>query len=240
MKKKNYEWKGKTIMKIKMKSIKKAAGIILLIFAMLIPAISVQADVDFFYLTNYYTSYPTYSPYIQPLCIVTDGKITNKKSSNPAVAKIQMVLNTERPSDQNVCLDIKKPGSTIISFKVGSDQYFRRISVIKYQNALASVKLGKTTLPVTKFKKDSNYYTKYSKYAGQKLKFQVTAKKGWKILDISYFDRVPEHEIIDVKNGGYITFHKKVKVDPDYPPYISICLMNTKSGRIQYQDIQFK
>lgn len=227
-------------MKIKMKSIKKTVGIMLLVFTMLIPAISVQADVNFHYGTNYYTLYPVYHNYSEPLCLVTNGKVKSIKSSNPAVAKIEMCYDSENPSNEWVDLEIKKPGSTIVSFKVGSRQYFRRISVVKYQNALTSVKLGTNALSMTKFNKDSNYYAKYSKYAGKKLKFQVTAKKGWKIEDISYWDRVPEHDIINVKNGGYITIKKGLKIDPECPPYISICLMNTKSGRIQYQDIEFK
>lgn len=85
-------------------------------------------------------------------------------------------------------LKLKKPGTTTVSYKIGSKTYKTKITVAKYINPLKSVKITK----VKSGKNIANKLIKSSTASAIKLsktiknsKLTLQAKSGWKIASVS-------------------------------------------------------
>ena len=133
------------------------------------------------------------------------GKISNVKSSNKSVAKILNYGNTDNKynyfhssptalknrKDSYISYQVKKPGSSTISFKVGSKTYKSKIKILKYVNPLSS-------LTITGFNDGKSFHKKFNqatdidlevKKSVSNAKLTVKAKKGWVITGLRSISR---------------------------------------------------
>ena len=131
----------------------------------------------------------------------------NIKSSNSKVASIYSVsrnknisleknLEEKKGSNEskwetysyNITIKMKKPGKTVISFKVNKKTYKATINVIKYSNPLKTAKitgLGKGNLAS---RLNKHHYTNFKPVNKKNLKGTFVAKKGWTIEAVEFFD----------------------------------------------------
>lgn len=105
-----------------------------------------------------------------------------------------------------ISLDVKKPGSTVISYKIGSKTYKTKITIKPYVNPVSSVTMtgvngGKNFASLTN-KRDyaSVSLTKASKNAVVKVK----PKSGWKVRSITVSDEKTGdyHEVYNYGSKG--------------------------------------
>lgn len=115
------------------------------------------------------------------------GNITQLKSSKSSVAS---VFKKKEYGDNQIYLMLKKTGKTEISFKYKSKTYKTKITVNKYKNPIASVKVGSTILSASKFKTRSVQTLQYSKYANKKVKVAFNLAKGWEFKEIEDPDKI--------------------------------------------------
>jgi len=116
-------------------------------------------------------------------------KLSSLKSSRSSVATVTGVDNYGDYS--YIEFKAKKPGTTTITFKVGSKKYTSKVTVKNYTNPAKTVKIsgvskGKNIASKTK-KKTYAYNLKLSKTT-KKAKLKVKAKSGWKLMDVFVYD----------------------------------------------------
>ena len=148
------------------------------------------------------------------------------KSSNPKVA-------TAKAKSQMLEVVAKKPGKTTITVKKGSKSYRCKLTVAKYASPVSSIKIGKTTISGKKFNKNAYIYQKYSKYAGKKVAINVKAKKGWKLLELSYGQRNWK-KAKNIKNGSTV----RVKGGAGFG--VLACMQNTATQQIEFVIVLYK
>ena len=107
------------------------------------------------------------------------------KSSNKSRIKISYV------STNMITYTVKKPGTAVISFKIGSKKYRTKIYGKKYQNpaksvVITGVKNGARTNLASLTNKNTSSKQLHLKKTVKNPKVQVKAGKGWKIQWISY------------------------------------------------------
>lgn len=107
------------------------------------------------------------------------GKVTLLKSSSSSKAKLaKSELKNDGKTETILYVKPKKVGTSTLSLKVKSKTYKIKVNVKKYQNPLASVKVGNKTLNMSKLKKTSNYKLSYAQFAGKKQKISVKMQPG--------------------------------------------------------------
>lgn len=129
--------------------------------------------------------YPSssYRPANQPMfaMVYTGQKLSNLKSSNPSVLKISskkgIGLNKKYTG---IYLDLKKTGTSTISYKSGNITTTAKIVVKKYVPPFSSIKLGKLNV-TSKLKTNNTYNLSYSKYKNKNLKLSYKVPKDWTI-----------------------------------------------------------
>ena len=107
------------------------------------------------------------------------------KSSNKSRIKISYV------STNMITYTVKKPGTAVISFKIGSKKYQTKIYGKKYQNpaksvVITGVKNGARTNLASLTNKNTSSKQLHLKKTVKNPKVQVKAGKGWKIQSVSY------------------------------------------------------
>ena len=124
-------------------------------------------------------------------------------------------------------------GKTTITVKKGSKSYRCKLTVAKYASPVSSIKIGKTTISGKKFNKNAYIYQKYSKYAGKKVAINVKAKKGWKLLELSYGQRNWK-KAKNIKNGSTV----RVKGGAGFG--VLACMQNTATQQIEFVIVLYK
>ena len=91
-------------------------------------------------------------------------KVTTK-SSNPSLGKVV------RYKYSDGCIEIrfiaKKAGKATITTTVGKSVFKTKVTVLKYNNPLSSIQLGKATISGKKFDKTNQITLNYKTYAGK-------------------------------------------------------------------------
>ena len=108
----------------------------------------------------------------------------------------------------NVVANVKKTGTSTVSFKTGGKTYKIKVTVKKYKNPISSVKIGNTTIRGSKFKSTSNYFLKWSKFKGENTKVTVKLAKGWKFCHKEFDDESGKLRPVILAYPG--SFPKKV------------------------------
>lgn len=144
----------------------------------------------------------TYASANQPILSVVPNsqKITGLKSSNPSVA----TLFTKKGSGQakgSTCifLNLKKSGTTTISYKAEKKVFTTKFIVKKYTSPISSLKLGSLNLS-SKFKSNNIYTLSYTKYKNKSLKLNYKAKTGWDV-SIDYMRKLGDMKADMIKNN---------------------------------------
>ena len=118
-------------------------------------------------------------------------------------------------------LEPKKAGKSTITFTYRGKKYKATVTVLKYANPVASVKVGAKTY-ANPFKSKAFVNTKTKLFKGKT--FKVTPKAGWKLAFIKcYYLSGDTGRLKTIKNGGKLPDAKVIS-------YISIVLKNTKTG----------
>lgn len=134
-------------------------------------------------------------------------KITGIRVANPKILSAK-AGKSEYGNKYGVCLDVtvKRAGRTTITYKVKEKagrkrtySYKVKVRAYKYQNGLASLKIGKKQLAPLFKEADTATYSRPGKAITGKL--SVKAKKGWKIDTILYYNGGKDGF---VKNGAKI------------------------------------
>lgn len=123
-------------------------------------------------------------------------------------------------------------GTSTLSLKVKSKTYKIKVNVKKYQNPLASVKVGNKTLNMSKLKKTSNYKLSYAQFAGKKQKISVKMAPGWKLEEM-YYMRKTGQKTETVKNGGSVLLKGGAGFE------FHIVVTNKKTGQLETVDLFF-
>lgn len=165
--------------------------------------------------------------------ISSTSKMKNLKSSNTAVATVSQ---RKYRGSYYVDINLKKAGTTIVSFKEKSKTYRVKVIVKKYVNAVSSVKIGATTLPSSKFKSHAVINLNYSKFAKKKAKVTIKLKNGWELAGNSfwYFQKGWTQYSINNKNK------KKITIKGGKGFGIGFSAVNTSTGQMEQYRIQFK
>lgn len=130
------------------------------------------------------------------------AKVTSLKSSKKSVATVTQA-KVKGVTGRYVYVNLKKPGTTTISFKYKSKTYKTKITVKKYVNPVASVKIGSTVVSSSKFKSRSETSLKYSKFANKKVKVNIKLKSGWKLV------RAVAQDQAVMSTGAYFDYAQK-------------------------------
>ena len=133
-----------------------------------------------------------------------EKKISGVKSSNPKVATAQAAKGGPY---YYLCVDIKKTGTTKITFKQGGKKHTVKYIVKAYKNPVTSFKLGDKNY-ASKFDPEnmllSSVYTAVGVNAKTlKGKVQLKPASGWKVKKIWYWNSKAKMKF--VKNGGKIS-----------------------------------
>ena len=125
-----------------------------------------------------------------------EGDSGNVKLSNSSVAKASLNYGS-------VYVIPKKAGKTVLTVKDAEGTSKCNLTVKKYVNPVASVKIGNTTISGSKFNKEAYRAVTYSKFANKKVKVTFNLKKGWTIGKLSYLQST-WMKSEDVNNGSVI------------------------------------
>lgn len=209
-----------------MKNVMKKAMSLLLAVMIMMTAIPVMAAETYYNIHTSETnllipgSYQDYN-----IGSIGNAKAT-VKSSNTKIATVKIKKGV-------IWVHAKKPGKVTITTKIGKKTYKTKLTILKYENPVSSIKIGNTTVKGSHFNNDTTVYLSYSKYQNKKQKIKLNLKKDWKLRAISYSQRNWDMDKA-LKNGG------TVKVSGGKGFYLWICAENTKIKRTQYLNIVFK
>lgn len=153
-----------------------------------------------------------------------DKKLSKLKNSKSSVLRAGLHVDD---FSSYIHLQLKKQGTTKVSFKMGSKKYSVQVQTYKYASPIKSIKIGSKNC--MKFFKPK-YMSRLSEGAWQVLaaseepaKVKVVPNKGWKINKI-YSDW-----------DGY----KKYKNGSKIKGYFSIEMKNTKTGLIETYHLSY-
>lgn len=199
-------------------------------------------------------------------------KKSSVKSSKPSVAKVVSLKKTktstsstcqyyskEPKTSQNsnsytydITVQFKKPGTSIIYYKVNNKTYKTKIKLCAYENPIKTL----TVTGVKNGKNLANSFKTGSQYHNGKLtknissgKVKVTAKNNWKITKVSFSNHSlaatpgpyggSTHESLETLSRYYrngkssVTLNvKSLKKNKAY--YVNVEMINTKTGATMY------
>ena len=196
------------------------------------------------------------------LCIgPKTSKIKGAKSSKPSVAKVISCngefseyyehnvsddTDTTRTSEGGVIeLECRKPGSAAVSYKIGKKNYKTKVTVKKYTNPIASIKIdgvNKGKDFASRFKSGSSAESVKVTANKSIAKATIKAKKDWMISQIEY------HSTFDAL-GDSITYSdiqgwssKTAYIGPlkkGQTTYMTIYMYNKKNGGNLIMNVRF-
>lgn len=170
-------------------------------------------------ITNYAT--------IQVKNFPKGAKIKNQKSSN------KKVLAVTNARDNYVGLELLKAGKTVVSFDVvykGKITSLKtRVTVRKYEWPCSSFKVGNREY-ASKVKKSSFFHQGYKGKKRTKEKVSIKAAKGWKLINIRYYDSKGKEK--KIKNKSYVKYHNG-------DVYMIAYFQNKKTKEIQTVQMNF-
>ena len=176
-----------------------------LILTMVVAAVPVQAGIPQYFPTKKtLTVYPAKTSknyffqrtYMGAFDKKSD-KVTSVSSSNSSVAEAYAIYS-------ELYAVPKKVGKTVITAKSGKTTRKCNLTVKKYVNPIASVKVGNSTIAGKKFDTEAYRAVSYSRFANKKAKITFNLKKGWSFVDgVSYLQK-NWMKSEDVKNGAVI------------------------------------
>ena len=101
----------------------------------------------------------------------------------------------------------KKEGTAAVSMKIGGKTCTTNVTVTKYVNPVKSVKFGNNFISGSKFNRSSRISLFYAKFAGKKVKTNITLKKGWKLSRFYFRNRQNKYQW----NNGFEYFPQEGK-----------------------------
>ena len=215
------------------KTLKKLVTIVVamaMIVAMAVPAFAYGESVKV-YKKQSVTLYPAQSAknrFISNSWVI--GYVGNKKatvkSSNSKVASVEAY-------EGYIIETAKKAGKTTISVKTDNKTYKCALTVSKYTNPVASVKIGNKTVSGKKFNNSAVLTAKYSQYAGKKTAVKFNLKKGWKLQSVEYAKKTWQKSE-EIKNGG------RVPVSGGAGFGVTADIKNTKTRQMETVVVYFK
>ena len=170
------------------KTMKKLIALVL-VFAMLlscIPAFAAEAAEIYAEDQVSAIKYPNEKMSEIYLAYVSDAKTVKVKTSN---SKVGFTVSQKNPGCYSIYLKAKKSGTTKVTIKAGKVTKTMKVTVRNYENPLAAVQVGKTTVSGNKYTKSNELKFSYAKYAGEKIKISFKAKKGWKVKQVEYAEK---------------------------------------------------
>lgn len=163
--------------------------------------------------------------YVYPLA--DSDKVAAVKSSNPKVVKA--ALRTD--NYKRIVVQLKKPGTATVSFKLNGKKRSMTYKVAKYQNPVSVFKIGKLNL-TSKFK-ESSVYSWYTDGPIEKQpnpkpitgRINIKPAKGWKLDKVFLFEDLAGSPLKQVKNGYVMT-----KADGKRCHVVHAVLQSKKTG----------
>lgn len=151
--------------------------------------------------------------------IITVGKYKNVSTTIKANASEGEKKGKSSYADATIIYKGKKPGKSVISFKIGSKTYKSTITVKKRPNALKSVKItgingGKDL--ASALNKSADCYINIKSNDVKKAKLSVTAAKGWKVTSVEFTNNTSRYYkgyYYIPKTTKSLTFGKLIKED---------------------------
>ena len=224
------------------KHVKKILALFLaltLIFSVM-PATQVKASVPTRVFTLYskasklydYSS-DSYLPANKPMfsMVYAEQKLSGLKSSNPSVLKISAKKGIGyKKKYTGIYLDLKKPGTSTISYKSGKTTISAKIVVKKYVPPFSSIKLGKLNV-TPKLKTNNTYTLSYSKYKNKNLKLSYKTPKSWTIN--AFYNTPNNGSSIRIANNKSFKVTKKNS-------HLAITAYNNKTSQTEECLIFFK
>ena len=172
-------------------------------------------------------------------------KKANVKSSAPSVVKLGSVSNYNNKTDyynnnnpytsksSTIYFSVGKPGTSTISFKIGSKTYKSKVKVLKYVNPLSSLTVtgvngGKTIH--TKFNKKTEVDQKVSKSISN-ANITVKAKNGWAVTYVNTYNPKTRtnNSISNYTDVSSLTL-KNVRIPKDAGVNLYVTLQNKSNG----------
>ncbi len=174
--------------------------------------------------------------------ISTSNSISSKIKRSSVKSSEKSVAGIDGASNHDIFLNVKKKGTTTISFKAGSKTYTIKLTVKNHTNPISTLKISGVkngTNLIGKYKRDSDglyeiSLTKTTKNA----KLTVKPKSGWAIKFICLHDNTSGNEIFR-KRYDKPTSSKKIyslgrlKKSKSYS--LSIVCENKKNGGTSYE-----
>ena len=185
---------------------------------------------------------------------ISSADVTSSKSSVASIYSItreeqesetEVVENDEVTDDSNtysytISIKLKKKGTTVISYKIGTETYSTTVKVVKYTNPIKTLKItgvksGKNIASKTK----TNNYVNFKGVKKSGSKLSITPKSGWTVEKIT-FSCSDTGETKTWKNYVKKSGVKTAKVissaslgtlKKDYTYLIDITLVNSKGVR---------
>ena len=158
--------------------------------------------------------------------------IYHNKSSFTGTYLFDKKTNKDTEVWSNINLEVKKPGTAKLTFKIGNKSYSSNLTFKKYVNPLKSITItgvngGKNF--ASKFKADSNISMKGSSKKGS---IKISAATGWKISR-AFFNQNNNTENINMyssKGVSSVTVPMTSGIKSGKPYYLSVTLVNEKDG----------
>ncbi len=163
-------------------------------------------------------------------------KKSSVKSSNKNCIEISYVAS------DSISYTVKKPGTAVVSFKIGNKNYKTKVYGKKYVNpaksvSITGVKNGSQANLAGLTNKNTGSKRLALKKTVKNPKVQVTAKKGWKITQIMYSNgdtSQNEYNIREYKKAvskaTFKDFGKSKEIKANVGCRITISFVNTKNG----------
>ena len=148
-----------------MKNIMKKVISLLLAVMIMVTAIPVMAEEPYYDIHTIETNLLIPGSY-EDYNIGSIGKAkATVKSSNTKIATVKVKKGV-------IWVHAKKPGKVTITTKIRKKTYKTKLTILKYENPISSVKIGKTTIKGNRFNKATTIYLSYSKYQNKKQKIK--------------------------------------------------------------------
>ena len=168
------------------------------------------------------------------------GAISTKKETakitftKKGIGKIQTIKD---PIHTYFYFVPQKAGKTTVTIKSQYNTIKQTFTVLKYQNPISSIKIGKTQIAGSKFDKEDVLKLSYSKYAKAKNKISIKPKKGWDV-NISLVDKNGTYIFgTFIQNNGTFTVTSEYKTKGYH---LQIAFQNQKNYHTVCTEIYFK
>lgn len=154
--------------------------------------------------------------------------IKNLTSDNPTVAEAE--IQTYENTRSECIVTAKKAGTTTLTFQYGEKKYSTELHVVKYKNAVSSIKIGDTVIDGSEFMKGVMKESEMEPYKDKSGKIRISLNSGWKLKNNGYqYATSDTSDYSTVQKNG-----KSVKFRTNWFG-ISFIAVNKKTGQeLQY------